>query len=408
MTRVRHPTHIAFSPWPGLERVTSVIARKPALKQRKAHEATLRGLAQQTAARLGLPPLAHPDFTKQAGTPSGVTPRTGQAPKQGGQHSKPTPPSAAMGSLSEQKPAPPQAPSSAKTASSAASKACLVGQKRTQATAAIKAPVTAGSSVTGHKRPRPTVGTQAAAGVRMRQQEFDYNTGIVTSHGLPRLVVPARSPLAPAPSLPAALVAARAAGLRLEARIVDFWNGSQGTRAAIRSWLRDLGFHVTVTEDCAQVGRACGYVAARATNLMYAAGADFQSVNVSGAADESWINLGNEMLENGEVEACFLETQHVYTLTQLFRERAFPDEQDQWDIGQDAWPCMQWPLTVGSLDWGARMIVEALMGCINAGSNGSGEPLRSFFVINTQDCRQDGVHWISVAISMRWNDDSDS
>ena len=129
---------------------------------------------------------------------------------------------------------------------------------------------------------------------------------------------------------------------------------------------------------------------------------------MSGAADESWINLGNEMLENGEVEACFLETQHVYTLTQLFRERAFPDEQDQWDIGQDAWPCMQWPLTVGSLDWGARMIVEALMGCINAGSNGSGEPLRSFFVINTQDCRQDGVHWISVAISMRWNDDSDS
>ena len=79
---------------------------------------------------------------------------------------------------------------------------------------------------------------------------------------------------------------------------------------------------------------------------MYAAGADFQSVNVGDAADESWIDLGNEMLENGEVEARFLETQHVYTLTQLFRERAFPDEQDHWDIAQDAWPCMQWPLTL--------------------------------------------------------------
>ena len=26
---------------------------------------------------------------------------------------------------------------------------------------------------------------------------------------------------------------------------------------------------------------------------------------------------------------------------------------------------------------------------------------RAFFIINTQDCRHDGSHWISVAISMR-------
>ena len=52
MTRVRHPRHIAFSPWPGIERVTSVIARKPALRQRKQHEQTLRGLAAQTTRRL--------------------------------------------------------------------------------------------------------------------------------------------------------------------------------------------------------------------------------------------------------------------------------------------------------------------------------------------------------------------
>jgi hypothetical protein len=60
MTRVRHPKHIAFSPWPGLERVTSLIARKPALKQRKQHEVALRALAEKTACRLGQPPPLQP------------------------------------------------------------------------------------------------------------------------------------------------------------------------------------------------------------------------------------------------------------------------------------------------------------------------------------------------------------
>ena len=86
-------------------------------------------------------------------------------------------------------------------------------------------------------------------------------------------------------------------------------------------------------------------------------------------------------------------------LAQRFREHAFPDEQDAWDIAENAWPCMQWPLTVGSLDWGARQIAETLMDFVGSTSQDSS---RAFFIINTQDCRHDGSHWISVAISMRW------
>jgi hypothetical protein len=63
---------------------------------------------------------------------------------------------------------------------------------------------------------------------------------------LPRLIVPARSPMAPAPPVPSKLVAARTAGLLMEARVVEFWSGSQGTRAAIQPWLQDLGFDVIV------------------------------------------------------------------------------------------------------------------------------------------------------------------
>ena len=129
----------------------------------------------------------------------------------------------------------------------------------------------------------------------------------VASRGLPPLLALARSPLAPAPTLPPPLVIARAAGLVLEARVVDFYAGSQGTRNSIHTWLQDLGFNVTVTADQVQIGPVCGYVAARATNLMYAAGEQFCAVDVGDAADEQWIELGNAVLENDEVVAVFLE-----------------------------------------------------------------------------------------------------
>ena len=228
--------------------------------------------------------------------------------------------------------------------------------------------------------------------------EFDINTAAVTSLGLPHLVVPARSPLAPSPAMPQTLAAARQAGLVLEARVVDFWVGSRGTRAAICSWLHDLGFEVTVTADRVQIGVACGYVAARATNLMFAADDQWLTVEVGDAADETWIDLGNALLLNGETESVFLETQHVYSLTQMFREHTFPHEQGPWN-SENAWPCQQWPLTVGSLDWVVRKISDALMGFV---TDGDDPPMRAFFVTNTHDCRQPGSHWISVAISMKW------
>ena len=73
LTRVRHPTHIAFNPWPGIERVTSVIARKQALKNRKVHEVNLRALALQTAQRYGHPTVAPTSKQAAASRKSPVT-----------------------------------------------------------------------------------------------------------------------------------------------------------------------------------------------------------------------------------------------------------------------------------------------------------------------------------------------
>ena len=52
LTRVRHPDHVAFSPLPTLARVTTLIACKNSLYERKRHERHLRGIAAQTAHKL--------------------------------------------------------------------------------------------------------------------------------------------------------------------------------------------------------------------------------------------------------------------------------------------------------------------------------------------------------------------
>ena len=161
-----------------------------------------------------------------------------------------------------------------------------------------------------------------------------------------------------------------------------------------------------MTDDCAQLDLACGYVAARAVNLMYAAGVAWRTVDLSDAAEDTYVELGNELLENWRVEADFLEAQEVLFLTQKFREWAFPDEPVHHDNNVDIYPCMRWPLTVGSRDWIALKLAEALMEYVALGR--TTEPSRAFFVTNTEDCSHRGTHWISVAISMRWKDDSDS
>jgi hypothetical protein len=229
-------------------------------------------------------------------------------------------------------------------------------------------------------------------------RELQVNTAALAALGLPPLVVPARSASEPAPALPEVLRAALAAGLVLEARVVDYWTGSQPTRTAFQSWLQDLGFEVTVTSNRRQKGPACGYVAARALNLMYAAGDAWRTVEVSDAADEYWIDFGNAILENDAVGAIFLEAQHVYQLAQAFREHDFPDEQQPCDIATHAWPCVRW-LAVHARDSCARAIAEWLMHNIADVSN---EPLRARFVTNTETSFQDGLHWISVAVSMRY------
>ena len=132
---------------------------------------------------------------------------------------------------------------------------------------------------------------------------------------------------------------------------------------------------------------------------MFAADAEWRSVDVSDAVDETWIVLGNGLLQTGWVSDEYLETQHVYILAQEFHEHVLALPRTPWDISSQAFPSMQWPLVVGASDWVTKEICDTLWAYIQRGRV-SGPPEIAFFVTNTQDSRSRGSHWISVAISM--------
>ena len=134
--------------------------------------------------------------------------------------------------------------------------------------------------------------------------------------------------------------------LILEGRIIDGWAGLQAERYAWRDWLRHLTFLVNVSDDMAQIGPACGYVAARATNLMFAADG-WRGVDVRDAVDRCWYELGNEVLENGKTNPQYLETQHVYELVDTFHEMASTAPPAPHDPHYP-YACTQWPLRISN------------------------------------------------------------
>ena len=232
------------------------------------------------------------------------------------------------------------------------------------------------------------------------QREFDVNSLAVISLGLQ--ILNFGTAALPAPVRPAWLSDALASGLVMQARVVDFWSGSGEFRRSLRVWLERIGFDVTVTDDRSQIGAACGYVAGRATGIMYAAGDDWRSINVSDAVEARWIHIGNMLLENGWLSDDYLEVQHVYRLAQLFHEHVLSLPRQSWDIHSQAFPSMSWPLLAGACDWVSRRMVEKVMQYTQRGRV-SESPERAFFVTNTQDSRSRGMHWISVAISLSWD-----
>lgn len=261
---------------------------------------------------------------------------------------------------------------------------------------------------TGYSEGTGRVGAGAAA-------ELAANKAAVEALGLPHLTVPYSSAGMVLPQHIKDLMGKTGDPMRMinQATIVDYWAGSVADRRALARWLEDLDISVQVKDDCAQIGPSCGYVAARVVSLWFAAGGAAGYVDTSDAVDQQWIIRGNQELQNGQRGVCYLETQAVYKLADAFFGYVYDDpcplfEPRRLVMDQISAPppnpefpfqSMQWPLTVGSRDWVARKISEALIEYVLSGSKRYQQHL---FVMNTDETDKAGRHWISIQIGFQW------
>ena len=138
---------------------------------------------------------------------------------------------------------------------------------------------------------------------------------------------------------------------------------------------------------------------ARATSLMFAAGADLCTyvctVDVSESIGQQWINLCNSTLivdegmrgvgrgsgiVGGSASWC-LGVEHVYFIT---HEISMVDHPHERVAPVPDIPCRAWPLMVGSLDWIECCIAESLSKYASLVTRA--QPSRQFLVTNTQIC----------------------
>ena len=229
MARVRHLSTIVFSPWPGVDRFTTCISKKPALKHRKKHEEHLRALAHKTAQRYNLPTPALPRKQAQTTAPKGASPW---------QHS----------SVGRQ-----QAPPSKRASSGQPSK---VGQKKK----ALSQPHTtsANPNLNPNRNSYANTNSEPKATSRKRPLTLDaldeqdavdatslarISCSHFSSIGLPHRDEPLALQNAVRPEWLREGLANL--GLVLEARIIDFWAGGRAANCHVKHYLEFLGFQVS-------------------------------------------------------------------------------------------------------------------------------------------------------------------
>ena len=383
ITRVRRIEHIAFDPMPDETRVTSNIARKRSLWQRKEHEEHLRLLSRQTAEKyehLDPPPVSSPSGRRQPIRPPA---RDGGADLGDDDHDED------------------EKEDEEQRADGGGDDDDDDEEERR------------GDDGGGDDRGADGDG----AGDWRKQQEFECNRRALRELELPALD---SNDLGVSHQPPQWL-----RNLRVEVRIVDFWQGCATSRLFV-SYLRHLGCDVIFTEDRQQIGVSCGWVAARAC-VSLSLSRDWWSCDVSDSVDQHWITVGNAILGLEGSHSRFIGNDQVVALANAWwtaeavhePEAAGPPcdrcgeehlsaECPHRSTRRDASVLAQsdlrdrrgWLSNVTTCDYSLRQLMDQLYAVACTGTPVS---FRAF-VVNDQDCRSSGSHWFSLAYGAKLRD----
>jgi hypothetical protein len=343
LTRVRHPAHFAFSPMPAsATRLTSEIAALPALFTRKLHEHTLRTLRYATADRYDhLSPPASARAQLPPKPRKYVAPEATQStPSTGLWQSRPKPGRLPLTSLNP-----------------------------------LRLPETL--SVTAEAL------TAALRSNEARIEEL----------GLPPLKQPLMTGQLPS------WLSHVLPQLELRARVVDYWADQNVASQNVVDYVRNLGFEVSFDRDAQQEPSACAFVAARVVNDLHAAGETWATCNVRRAADHHWVQAGNLLLgrtSRDEADCGFMASnEQVDELVRGFWQNDVPGERR---LDTNAW----YPIPGASpLDAVLAEIVVDLHRVAIGGPTAAALPLQ-LRVPNTEVSTSKGLHWFTIAYTIRW------
>ena len=347
LTRVRHPDHVAFSPMPPLDRVTTLIARKKSLHDRKRHERHLRLQAARTATTFAL--------LQPNGFELGAIP--------------PEPPKYVPSDPSERQ----------------------TGRQKTLSDWKPDAAARAATQQQNEATQKKVSELQRRRKVAERQLEVNRNA-------LSRLGLP------PAHQhndgeLPHWLLQAHPM-LKLTARVVDYLPSRRATE--VRDYLQRLGFNVELDTGAQQIGNTCGVVAAWVAVELKLAHLDqpnsWVTTNLAERFDPHVYCMSNLAIGlDADDSTSFISGVKTIRAAQEHWALAMASR------GQANADVMEWLSQPETLDFAIRQIVTDLHDVAAGRSESIDLRIR---VSNTDDCRSTGTHWFTVAYSIQIvNDD---
>lgn len=342
ITRTRHFKRIAFDPMPSLERVTSLIACKPSLYERKRHEYHLRSQAHKTAQKFrNVQPVG---FEVGALPPK---PSKFVAPDPSHRHVK----QSTLGKSWQQQ------------QDAKARQATVQRRRAEQECTAKRVAITHRAQLTA-------------------KRQLEQNESAISRRGLPLIHDEANGL-----ELPAWLQTALP-HLKLSARVVDYLPSARA--AEVHNYLRRLGFDAELDTAARQIGNTCGVVSAWvAVDLMLAHLDELGSWMTTNTAQRfdphlyRTANPGIGLRANDSLS--FISGTQTMTAAQNF-----------WIVAHDS-DAMQWFHQPEPYDFALRQIIDDLYK-VAIGEQES-LPL-SIRTVNTDDCRRSGTHWFTVAYSI--------
>ena len=189
--------------------------------------------------------------------------------------------------------------------------------------------------------------------------------------------------------------------LELRARVVDYWADQNVASQNVVDYFRNLGFEVSLDRDAQQEPSTCAFVAARVVNDLHAAGETWATCNVRRAADHHWVQAGNLLLgrtSRDEADCGFMASnEQVDELVRGFWQNDVPGERR---LDTNAW----YPIPGASpLDAVLADIVVDLHRVAIGGPTAAALPLQ-LRVPNTEVSTSKGLHWFTIAYTIRWKD----